>query len=498
MTETVIVPEKKHAVKKASKKPSKMKIKKNDNELPFTFMLVTIMSSCGISPYESFRRLRSITLFPFTQGESSEIVRQVEVLNKDPLSAMLRRADETESRLYGDSLRGYVSTVQSGGSVASYFKSRLRSIFDIQAEAAVRSIVRLETLVEAYMVMLIVLLCTYILLSVTSSASLLPDSLGLSFGSPILVYAILFLVMPSMSLLFMLLAHIVRRSTIMGLRRIYYKAVPAAVASILLLVLYLFVPQLKRLINSVGPPVFTTLCLIAISLLPMVSYRKIIGLNLRAEDAMPSFLRDVSEARKTGMTPEKSIVHGAKRKGYGSFSKVLERIVSQIEWGVSLRKIYEDVKDRIQSWPVLANFIILIETIEVGGGSPEALEQLADYSEKFRDIEKNKREMLKPYVMLPFIWSILMSLTFVFTFFVVAQMSTSITGHSSVALSSEMGILSSALVLQCWLSGFFVGKVVHGTFSAGFLYSILLAATSLGALIASQRIASAFLGAVVL
>ena len=62
--------------------------KPENEELPFAFMLITLMASCGLSPYESFKRLRFVDLLPFVQKESNEIVRRVEVLDADPLSAM--------------------------------------------------------------------------------------------------------------------------------------------------------------------------------------------------------------------------------------------------------------------------------------------------------------------------------------------------------------------------------------------------------------------------
>jgi len=476
----------------------KIVFREMDNELPFAFMLMTLMASCGISPYESFKRLRFVKILPFIQKESAKIVRQVEVLNKDPLTSMLERADETDSKIYGDFLRGYVSTVRSGGSVSSYLKSKLRSIFEIQAAAAVRSIERLETLVEVYMVMLLVLLCTYILVAVMSSAATFSSILGMNLGDPIVINAIVFGAMPLASLVFMFFAHQIRRGTLMGVSAIYLKALPLAIGSTVFLALVVFVPQLRAIINAVGEPIFTTACLIAISLPPLISYRRMISLNFKAEESMPSLLRDISETRKTGMSPEKSIVHGARRKGYGVFSKILQQIVNQIEWGVSLRKIFEDIKERIQSWPVLANFLILVETIEIGGGSPEALELLAGYSEKIRDIEKNKREMLKPYVVLPFIWTILMALTFTFTFYVVTQIPTTFLPEPPfVFIESQMSILSSAIIFQCWLSGFFIGKVTQGTFMAGFEYSILLAAVSLASLMLSEKMISIFLGALI-
>jgi len=489
-----------------------------EDELPFAFMLITLMASCGVSPYESFKRLRSIELLPFVKKEATEIVRNVEVLNKDPLTAMLERANQTKLETYRDFLNGYVSTVKSGGSVTSYLKSKLRSIFEVRAVAAVRSIERLETLVESYMVMLLVLLCVYILVAVMSSS--VTASIGISIsGGPIMIYVILFVAMPLVSLTFMVIAQLLRRGTLMGLKSIYLKSLPFVVVCGGILTALALVPDvfealtsitmsLQTTLNSVLPisntqvlvgntiPLIVTFCLILVSLVPTFAYKNIIGVNMKAEEAMPSFLRDVSETRKTGMSPEKSIVHSAGRRGYGSFSKILERIVNQIEWGISLRKIYSDLQDWLMSWPVLTNFLILIETIEVGGGSAEALELLASYSERIRDIEKSKRDMLRPYVVLPFIWTALMALTFSFTFYVVTQLPTGFPGGSGGSLvKGQMALFSSAIIFHSWVSGFFIGKVTQGNFAAGFKYSLLLAVTALIAILVSQNIIDMVFGA---
>lgn len=491
--------------------------KAGDEELPFAFMLITLMASCGISPYESFKRLRFVELLPFIQKESNEIVRRVEVLNIDPLSAMQERAEETVSEDYGDFLRGYVSTVKSGGSVTNYLKSKLKSIFDIHAAAAARSIERLETLVEAYMAVLLVLMSIYILIAVVSLSSF-SDILGFAFNGQILVYLVLFFFMPLASVIFMAFAHLSRRGTLINIRHIYLKAIPSAIIGLAILLGVFLVPEVREtfississiqeMINSTLPfihvgsllnyvvPIVTVLSLSLVSILPAIEYSRIAKVNLKAEESIPSFLRDVSENRKTGMSPEKSMFQAATRKGYGVFGEILKRIVNQIEWGVPLRSIFTDLKSRLKSWPVLMNFLILIETIEVGGGPAEALDLLASYSEKIRDIEKSKRDMLKPYIILPFIWTVLMALTFTFTFYVVTHLPTiGVSGLALSALESQMALFSSAIIFQSWLSGFFIGKVTQGAFAAGFKYSILLSLTALVSLLLSQNIIDLIMG----
>ena len=53
----------------------------------------------------------------------------------------------------------------------------------------------------------------------------------------------------------------------------------------------------------------------------------------------------------------------------------------------------------------------MVETIEIGGNSVESLEILSEYSEKERELQVNRRELLKPYILLAFIWSALIAVT---------------------------------------------------------------------------------------
>ena len=51
-------------------------------------MIFTLMAASGISPYESWKRMRKLTFLPAFKKEADEVVRQVEVLGKDPLTVM--------------------------------------------------------------------------------------------------------------------------------------------------------------------------------------------------------------------------------------------------------------------------------------------------------------------------------------------------------------------------------------------------------------------------
>ena len=112
-----------------------------------------------------------MSFLPVFKKEADEVIRQVEVLGKDPLTVMMQRAESTRSKLYRDFLGGFVSSVRSGGKLTDYMKSQLKSIFELRYINLNRSIEKIATLVEAYSVMLIVVLCVYILFVILSSSS---------------------------------------------------------------------------------------------------------------------------------------------------------------------------------------------------------------------------------------------------------------------------------------------------------------------------------------
>jgi hypothetical protein len=140
----------------------------------------------------------------------------------------------------------------------------------------------------------------------------------------------------------------------------------------------------------------------------------------------------------------------------------------------------------------------MIETIEIGGNSTQSLEILSEYSEKERELQINRRALLKPYIVLAFIWSVLIAVTTTIvsltTYMMTTVVSTSLSATAFMAMQDQMRMFSVGIILQCWISGFFIGKISEGNFGAGFQYSALLATTAYVSLILSQQFLSVMFG----
>ncbi|MGI0015135.1 MAG: type II secretion system F family protein, partial [Nitrososphaera sp.] len=230
--------------------------------------------------------------------------------------------------------------------------------------------------------------------------------------------------------------------------------------------------------------------------------------NMKAmESELPSYLRDVAESRKAGLSPEKCIIYASERLRDPKFHSVVKNFASQLEWGVPLRKIYENLSANIKSWSALVHFRILIEAIESGGGYTTSLEILAQSSESNRNTELEKESMLKPYVMIAFMVTALTAITTLMvaqTFTDVSEGTFSgIEGVESPAVVQEQGALTSTqlfaigIAAQSWMTGFLAGKISSGSFGTGFRYAIMLVLIALAAIVMTQEFnlsPSAFMG----
>ncbi len=50
---------------------------RTEAELPFAVMIFTLMAASGISPYDSWKKMRKLSFLPIFKKEADEVVRQV-------------------------------------------------------------------------------------------------------------------------------------------------------------------------------------------------------------------------------------------------------------------------------------------------------------------------------------------------------------------------------------------------------------------------------------
>jgi len=470
---------------------------KLDMEAPFMAAYISVMATGGLSPYVSIRRLKNCELLPHTSKTARRIELDVQLKGMDPVAAIESSAEQVPSREYRDFLMGYVHTLRTGGDVVHYLITKTELMFrDLAAKLRAFG-ERAATLLESYIALVILSTLGISIVYMTSIAFQSYWRGGFT-SENFLLYA--YVLIPVISILFIYLSDLSSFH-----EPIYevapYKVFAATLPLMIFLTLVMFFPyilpglallpftshftsflsflrELLDLERGFEPTLGLGFSLIAGTLPAAIAhsyYNRKRGRKIVNE--VTNFLRDVTEARKTGASPESCIIQLASRP-YGSFSKHLKIVARQIRWGQPLRVMYETLKRKISSWFALINLYLLVDATEVGGGSPETLETMARFGEMQSSLEKEKMAALRPLMIMPYIGSAILVFSTIVTvdFMLSAVFSIS---RQAVPYVQLVTTIVPALVFQSYLTGIVAGKISTGNVSAGFKHAIVLTAITL-------------------
>jgi flagellar protein FlaJ len=198
------------------------------------------------------------------------------------------------------------------------------------------------------------------------------------------------------------------------------------------------------------------------------------------EAGINNFLRDLTEVRKTGLSPERCI-ESLSNKDYGTFSKELRKISSEISWGIPIKKVIMDFLKRTKSWMVQLNMFLLVETIDVGGGTISMIESLARFNNLTQETEKEKKMSVRPYVFMPYLASLLLVATTVMMLsFTSGTLLVGVTGSQPTQdLSQVRLIFMASVIFNSYLIGIVAGKISSESVASGFKHATILVIISL-------------------
>lgn len=455
-------------INKAGERASDM-----EREMPFAATYISVMASGGIAPYSSFKRLSNIDMLPSTKIEAKEITKDVEIFGIDPLSAIEKAAKRNPLEVFKDFLSGYASTVIIGGDIGHFLERKAEDIFKVRALRVRAAAERLAMLLETFIIVMVMMsLCFYIMFSVESVYSL-----GLSMGSTMLMYT--YVLTPLLSVVFIYLAHSMQPKTPISEMR-PYKVFGAcsAVAVVFFLLLtdfmgYVKVPLFDQLHSIVDLPMATAIALFIATAPAAMVHNKLSSKKASTEKGINNFLRDLTEVRKTGLSPERCIESLADRD-YGEFSKELRKISSEISWGLPVRRVIMDFLKRTRSWMTQIVMFLLVETIDVGGGTIAMIEALARFNSMTQEVDKEKKMAVRPYVMMPYFASIMLVAT---TIMMITFTGTTagLTGSKSTKNLGEIVItFTTASIFHSYLIGLVAGKISEESISSGFKHAAIL------------------------
>jgi flagellar protein FlaJ len=442
-----------------------------EREMPFAATYITVMASGGIPPYMSFKRLTDVELLPATRKEARNLIRDVEIFGVDPLSALEKSAKYNPLDIFRDFISGYASTVIIGGDVIHFLETKAQEIFKAGSMRVKAAAERMGMLLESFIIVMVLMsLCFYILFSVESIYST-----GMDMGSSVILYTYVFT--PLLSIVFLYLAHGMQpKSPLSEYRPYKVYALSSAIAIAILMLLTGFFDMIPTpLQNLVDLPIAVAITLIVSVVPPALVHQKIAGRKASMERGISNFLRDLTETRKTGLSPEACISNLSDRD-YGAFSKELQKMSSDIGWGIPMRNVIMSFVAKTKSWMSQIVMFLLLEAVDVGGGTISMIESLARFNNMTQEVEKEKKMSVRPYMIMPYFGAILLVATTLMTLLFTTN--TIAMGGESAASSADTDFLSLiftvSVITHCYLIGLVCGKISEESLAAGFKHSALL------------------------
>ena len=463
---------------------------KLDLEVPFAGTYVSVMATGGLSPFESFKKLEDCKLLPQFSKAVKDIQTDVQMRGEDPVSAMEKSAQHLPSKEFKDFILGYTSSLKTGGDVVHYLLIRTETMFRDLAAKIKAFGDRAGALMEGYIALTILTSLGFSIIFMTTMA--FSDYWTGGFTPEMyLLYA--YLLVPGISIAFVYLGdaqQVHEPITEWGPYRVFLATLPVMGFLALTMFLPFVAPQLTLffavpfkdfviwLTSVLGlQQGFEASIGLAIALLvgtipAMFAHSHYMKRGKGLENDITNFLRDMTETRKTGASPEACLENLAGRN-YGGFTNHLIVASRQIRWGLPFKAIYHVLESKIRSWLALINLYLLVDAIEVGGGSPETMETLTRFSELLTSLEKEKKAALRPLLIMPYIGAgLLLFSTIIFLGFMQTILLSY--GQQSMPFSQFATIILPPLILQAYLTGLVTGKISSTTLSTGFKHAVIL------------------------
>ncbi len=445
-------------------------------EMPFAATYVTVMASGGIPPYLSFKRLSNVEMMPAMRKEAREIIKDVEILGVDPLTALENAAKKNPLDIFRDFVAGYASAVIIGGDVSHFLETKSQDIFKTRSVRVKAAADRLGMLLETFIIVMVLMsLCFYILFSVESIYST-----GMTSYSTMLMYTYVFT--PMLSVVFIYLAHSMQPKTpVTDWRPYKVFGLSSLIAVLVFFVLNGFFGMIQTPLDAlkeiVDMPTAVTISLVISTAPAAVVQGKISRKKSGTETGISNFLRDLTETRKTGLSPEKCI-ENLSHRDYGVFGPELRKISSQISWGVPVRRVFMDFVKRTKSWLTQIVMFLLVETIDVGGGTIAMIEALARFNNMTQEIEKEKKMSVRPYIMIPYFGAIMLVATTIMTLTFTAK-TLEVGGAVTIDLEFLTMLFTTSGIIHSFLIGLVAGKISEESLAAGFKHSAILVVVAL-------------------
>ncbi len=450
-----------------------------ESELPVFMAYASTMVKAGVSLDKIIERIAELKVFKALREEARRVLTRVRMFGDDPISALEYVALNHPSVKFRDVMLGYTTTLRSGGDVVHYMEVRTRELFEARSVEIKLITERLASFLELYIVLGVIMSVTvfvFFAVSGTLTAVSAGRTAGIAKVDITMPSLYNFVVLPILGLAVLLMIHYSQPKTPVKVVEPYYTLLPLIPVSVIAFYATLSVTGGLDIFNGVlgiaevkSLIISSTVATLIVSIPPWLTYRKVMKGHKGLVSSVADFLRDLSEVRKTGLSPEKCLISLSTRD-YKNLTPLVSRAGAALSIGLSLEESLRRVVKGVKEWFVIAIFRFLTDSIIVGGGSPEVLDVLARFTQSLSELEVEMRRRLKAYVFLPYFGVVMLASAPT----IIINLLATAGGVGPEALAPLIAVLGVGGMVNAYIMGLIAGKSTEMSVASGFKHSILM------------------------
>jgi len=498
---------------------------KIDRELPYATTFMYALSQGGMNILDVFRSLSESPTYGEVAKEASMIVRNTDLFGQDLKTALREISDTSPSENFQDLVGNLLSVIESGGSVIVYLSDKSEQYLD-KAVRDQRGFLELLGLIAESYVTAFVAGPLFIVIVYTVMAAMNP-------GSLLMLYLIIYAVLPIGSAMFIVLVSTMSPETEKGIisfeveeideykaptmeakeekrlfeklekgrkgvefkeflknplrslfenpPRVLYISVPAGFL-LFLSGLFLNLSQITTFDRAISILDDYIIFALIVILLPFAVFFEISSRKQKKmANEMPTFLKKLASANEIGMTLAQSIKLIAKTN-IGVLTTEVQKIWKDIQWGASVENALKRFANRVKSGSVSRVITLILKASRASGNTREVLEVAARDAANHEILREERKGQMIIYVLIIYLSF------FVFLFVIATMCGTFLPVMSGAGTTGSTGpafmtgidinvfrrIFFHAAVIQGFCSGLIAGQMGEGSVYSGIKNSIIM------------------------
>ncbi len=204
---------------------------------------------------------------------------------------------------------------------------------------------------------------------------------------------------------------------------------------------------------------------------------------------LPSLLREVSDAQKTGLSLPRAITQASRRQ-YGPLTEELKKMASKISWGIPFPDAMRALAINADTSLVKRASLLILEAERAGGAIEDVFDSAHDHVNELLALRRERLAQMRPYTFIIYASYLVFAFVIIIllqTFF--TQMAEQARTQAEQGFTSGQGAISlplplvglqmvffHLLMIEGSMSGLVAGKMGEGNIKTGLRHSIYLTA----------------------